>query len=718
MKKLKTIIFSLLTSGKYTGVQDEKDMDAVIRLIVLNITYTITSIMIAGIGVTDMRSGMVNQGLIELIIGFLIFLNLMLLRTELPFIVGGFIVIAVFGAFCGISIFLKDKSLSFSSLWMFSYPLMSIFTLGLPLGLLPAALLFAFIITGLFVPGISIDYTIADALMISGVYSFVFGLTAIYEYVRSIKDRWLSRQDSYMNMVFESSPDIILLLDKDGMLVYCADVFLKRTNIPSFADIRKVHYTEVFSLFCNPTQLDEIISRFSTAREEKKPLIFERTMDIGRDGNRRRYEISYTPMNDNEGDFQGAFVLFHDMTEIIEAKERNEQASMAKSNFLASMSHEIRTPLNAIIGMTTIAAGTNDTKRKDYCLTKINGASTHLLGIINDILDMSKIEEGKFELSCTEFDFSGMLQRVANIFEFRFAEKNQKFILNIDPLIPVRIITDEQRLAQVFTNLVSNAIKFTPDGGDVGIEAKRIDDGKDINACELELKVSDSGIGISKEQQKKLFKSFVQVDSSISRKFGGTGLGLAISKKIIELMQGDIRIESELDHGSVFIFTMKAEVPEQNAASAEADSDTAPDITGMDFRGKHILLAEDVEINREIVISFLENHNLEITEAEDGQQAFDKFSAEPEKFDLIFMDIHMPGVDGYESTRLIRAFEAGLRETSDYAAKRPNGITIVAMTANVFREDVEKCINSGMNSHIGKPLNINEVFEVLKKYLG
>ena len=717
--KIKGSLLSLLTSGKYTGVQDEKDMDAVIRLIVLNITYTITSIIIAGIGVIDMRGGMVNQGLLELITGFLIFLNLMLLRTELPFIVGGFVVIAVFGVFCGISIFMKDESMSFSSLWIYSYPLMSIFTLGLPLGILPALLLFAFILAGLFVPGLSGNsYTLTEALMIGGVYSFVFVLTAIYEYVRSIKDHWLSRQDSYMNMVFANSPDIILLLDKDGMLVYCAEVFLKKIHIPSFEDIRKVHYTEVFSLFCNPTQLEEVIGHFRAARTEKKPVVFERTMDLGREGNLRRYEIHYTPMNGDEGAFEGAFVLFHDMTEIFEAKERNEQANMAKSNFLASMSHEIRTPLNAIIGMTTIAASTGEAERKDYCLAKISGASTHLLGIINDILDMSKIEEGKFELSCTEFSFSAMLQRVAGIFEFRFAEKKQKFIIRTDPGIPSLVITDEQRLAQVITNLISNAVKFTPEEGVVGVEAKRIDNGKDPGSCELELRVSDTGIGISKEQQKKLFKSFVQVDSSISRKFGGTGLGLAISKKIIEMMRGDIRIESEPDHGSTFIFTIKAEVPGQSAAAAEADSGAAPDEAYADFHGERILLAEDVEINREIVLSFLENHNLEITEAEDGQQAFDKFSADPEKYDLIFMDIHMPGVNGYEATRLIRAFENQLREKSDYSVKRPDGIPIVAMTANVFREDVERCLAAGMNSHIGKPININEVFAALKKYLG
>jgi len=307
-----------------------------------------------------------------------------------------------------------------------------------------------------------------------------------------------------------------------------------------------------------------------------------------------------------------------------------------------------------------------------------------------------------------------MIERVVSIFEFRLGEKKQKLVINSDPSVPPRIVTDEQRLAQVITNLIGNAIKFTPDGGTITLSIRRIrqSGAKDEEFCTLEITVTDTGIGIPKEQQGKLFASFVQVDSSIARKFGGTGLGLAISKKIVELMNGGIRIESEESKGSSFIVTIRAKIPPASAVpavqTASAVSDTPPD-----YSGKCILLAEDVEINREIVITILEPLGIKVIEAEDGRKAYDLFRANPKAFDLIFMDIHMPGIDGYESSRLIRAFE----DEQEKQNKTRRRVPIVAMTANVFKEDVERCLAAGMDSHIGKPLDFHAVMAVLAKYL-
>jgi signal transduction histidine kinase/CheY-like chemotaxis protein len=535
-------------------------------------------------------------------------------------------------------------------------------------------------------------------------------LTAVYEYVRSSKERWLARQDSYINLVFDNSPDIIMLLDKNSSLIYCAKVFLQMAKIKNFDEIRKVNYEEVFDLFIDIETLNEITAYFNKSINEKKPIILERILDFSNEGRNRHYEIHFTPMYNDNGEFQGAFILFHDMTEVMDAKTRAEQGSRAKSSFLANMSHEIRTPMNAIIGMTNIAKGSNDLARKDYCLEKIESASVHLLGVINDILDMSKIEEDKFELSYTEFELSAMIQRVANIFEFRLGEKKQTLTVNLSPDLPQKIITDDQRLAQVITNLMGNAVKFTPEGGNITLSVRRLDD-EEPNYCTLEIIVKDTGIGIPKEQQSKLFASFVQVDSSIGRKFGGTGLGLAISKKIVELMNGKIWIESEKGNGASFIFTIRAEIGALETPELIADISAEKALGGgadeTDFHGKQILLAEDVEINREIVITILEPLGLKIIEAEDGQKAYDLFRADPDAFDLIFMDIHMPGVDGYESTRLIRAL----------APKKAKTVPIIAMTANVFREDIEHCRAAGMNDHIGKPLDFTAVTAMLKKYL-
>ncbi|MDR0330360.1 MAG: response regulator [Chitinispirillales bacterium] len=524
-----------------------------------------------------------------------------------------------------------------------------------------------------------------------------------------------------------------------------------------------------------------------------------------------------------------------------EAKERAENASKVKSQFLANMSHEIRTPMNAIIGMVSIGKSAQDAERKDYCLSKIQDASKHLLGVINDILDMSKIEANKFELSYADFSFEKMLQNVVNVMSFRVDEKKQTFKVYYDRAIPAMLVGDDQRISQVITNLLSNAVKFTPEGGAVSLRTnleKRLD-----NGCIVRVEVSDTGIGIKAEQQKKLFRSFQQADSHTARKYGGTGLGLAISKSIVEMMNGDIGVTSVAGSGATFHFTVflkyslvtadKAKtlgegvnmsnlriltvdddqdvldyftgvtkdfgvmrcdtalsgvealgmvdrygsyniyfidwkMPEMDGIELTAeirkkipDTENAvvilisaaeltlvelkakeagvdkflskplfpssivdaineslglhrvqqsegavSDITGI-FAGHRILLAEDVEINCEIVKSLLEPTGLDIDSAENGIQAVAKFLESPEKYDLIFMDVQMPEMDGLEATRRIRSMDTPLAKS----------IPIIAMTANVFKEDVDKCMAAGMNVHVGKPLNMDDVVGRLNKYL-
>ena len=389
------------------------------------------------------------------------------------------------------------------------------------------------------------------------------------------------------------------------------------------------------------------------------------------------------------------------------SKEKADAENRQKSVFLANMSHEILTPMNAIIGMTAIAEATDDPERVKYCLNKIDTASKHLLGIINDILDMSKIEADKLILSPTCFNFEDMLQKTVSFIDFRVNEHKQKLRVKTDGAIPPALIGDDQRVSQVIANLLSNAVKFTPDEGTITLETRFISE-KD-NVCRIQVSVSDTGIGISDEQKARLFRSFEQADAGTSRKFGGTGLGLAISRRIVEMMGGKLWVESAIGEGSTFTFEILLERcdganPDDLIKDKHDEKESEQDD---DFNGHTILLAEDVEINREIVKFLLEPTGIDIECAENGIRAVELFQAAPEKYELVFMDMQMPEMDGCEATRRIRALDIPAAGT----------IPIIAMTANAFKEDEEACLAAGMNAHLGKPLDINAVFDVLRKYI-
>jgi signal transduction histidine kinase/CheY-like chemotaxis protein len=431
--------------------------------------------------------------------------------------------------------------------------------------------------------------------------------------------------------------------------------------------------------------------------------------------------------------------------------QRAREASRAKSDFLSNMSQEIRTPMNAIIGMTTIGQRSTEFEVKDRCLGQIHDASNHLLGIINDILDMSKIEANKLTLSEVAFDLRGTIDMVTSVINFRAAEVNQSIEIVTDERLPAILIGDDQRLAQVITNLLSNAIKFSPEGSVIGLNTQLLDETDGF--CTIQTDVSDHGIGISEEQMSRLFKSFEQAESGISRNYGGTGLGLAISKRIVEAMGGRIWVTSKLNEGSTFSFTVKLRVSQEDAdetqdatvarqtrsnepprsavestirinaevadgATRETTVDTSEQPAGdtptakssfeegVDFSAYHILLVEDVEVNRTIVEALLEPTEVNIDEARNGREALELFTANPARYDLILMDVQMPEMDGYTATRGIRALDVPAART----------VPIIAMTANVFREDVEKALDAGMDAHIGKPIDLDELLKLMESF--
>ncbi|MDR1508216.1 MAG: transporter substrate-binding domain-containing protein [Synergistaceae bacterium] len=379
-----------------------------------------------------------------------------------------------------------------------------------------------------------------------------------------------------------------------------------------------------------------------------------------------------------------------------------EAAAKAKSDFLSNMSHEIRTPLNAIIGMTEIAEKAADIFQMRSCNARIKDASRYLLGLVTDILDMSKIEAGKMELYLQPFSFPSILEQVKELFLPRCKSKNIDFRLIYDQ-VPPFVNSDGQRLLQVLTNLISNAVKFTPENGRIDLTVRQIGEIDEKGVAALEFSVRDTGIGMSDEQQEKLFQAFQQGDSSIAARYGGTGLGLTISKRIVSLLGGDIHVSSTLDKGSTFTVTVPAQICEASEYAAQDPMSSE----NPNFEGRTLLLVEDVEINREIILTLMEPSGIRILEAENGNEAvkmFERFSSE---IDIVFMDIKMPFMNGFDAAAAIRS--SGLPGADT--------VPIIALTANAFQEDIDKAHAVGMNGHLSKPIDIDRVFAVMSKYL-
>ncbi|MDR3020023.1 MAG: response regulator [Treponema sp.] len=649
-------------------------------------------------------------------------------------------------------------------------------------------------------------------------------------------------RERYLALLLANSPSIILFLSQAGRIEFCTEYFIAKIGFNQSTKVLGHTLTEVISPFLDKPSHDKLLVQIENVMQTNNPAPFDITFCFNQNDEAEIFAGLLVPMRGDDQRSSGIMLMLHDITDLERSREEALAANHAKSLFLANMSHEIRTPMNAIIGMTAIGKSSTDSDRKDYSFNKIEDASKHLLRIINDILDMSKIEAGKFELSLNEFNNKKTLKQVVNVISFKVYEKRQKFSIYIDHGIPKMLIGDDQQLAQVITNLLGNAVKFTPEEGSINLETKFLSEQE--NVCTLQISIKDTGIGISPEQQARLFQPFQQAEAETTRKFGGTGLGLSISKSIVEMMGGKIWVESEEGAGSTFTFIIQAkrgndtktDVNLENVRVLAVDDDpyilewfketaqtfgtsfdTAenaeealsfvekngcyniyfidwkmPGIDGVELTKKlkarcgnpdnkvvimisavdlsvieeeakqagvdmflskplfrsdlediiinsiganqqqkiteqpddqitfsdyRILLAEDVEINREIVLALLEPTLLKIDCAENGREAVRMFTKNPDDYNMIFMDLQMPEMDGLEATRQIREFEKELMAKSSDSKILRKQIPIIALTANVFREDVEKCLAAGMNGHIGKPVVFDEVTGMLKKYL-
>ena len=384
--------------------------------------------------------------------------------------------------------------------------------------------------------------------------------------------------------------------------------------------------------------------------------------------------------------------------------EQAQAASKAKSTFLSNMSHDIRTPMNAIIGFTNIALHQDSVPEMHNCLKKIEESSDHLLSLLNDVLDISRIESGKVEFSPVPANITAVTDSVIEIVKGMILNRELNFEVHREPLQNPYVMTEPVRIREILVNILNNAVKFTKDGGTIRFDAGSRP-GADAQHIVICYRIKDTGIGMSEEFQKKLFDEFAQEENGVRTQYKGTGLGMPISKKYVELMGGTITVDSRKGVGTTFTVEIPMEL-----TNAEKVEKTKPFVQHNDLKGIKVLLAEDNDLNAELATILLEDLGMTVTRAADGQEVVDLFTEHPAgTYDIILMDIMMPKMDGHQAAKAIRAMYADRSDAEE--------IPIIALSANAFSEDVQASLDAGMNGHVSKPLNMEEVTKVIERNL-
>ncbi|MBA2675068.1 PAS domain S-box protein [Ramlibacter sp.] len=520
-------------------------------------------------------------------------------------------------------------------------------------------------------------------------------------------------QQQLLKAIVDSMSDGVYYKDLQGRYLGCNRAYAEHAGLRQ----EEVAGKTVDEMPFTPDRIARIRQRDEHVLQTLQPDRGEYWVESVHDGRRRLFESVVTPLCDDQGTPIGVLSSGRDITdrkqveeELRAAKEDAEEATRAKSEFLANMSHEIRTPMNAIIGLSHLSLKTELTPRQRDYIEKVQAAGQHLLRVINDILDLSKVEAGKLDLEFVEFDVAQLLETTCSLIGSVAQQKGLALLVELDPRVPRRLIGDPIRLGQVLLNLANNAVKFT-EAGEVAICVRPLE--ADEAETVLEFRVRDSGIGLTGEQMGRLFRNFSQADGSTTRRFGGTGLGLAISKRLAELMGGTAGVESELGRGSSFWFTARVGLARQRAQElVEADQGSSgpgpeqgdalpPGLAAI--RGARILLVEDNDINQMVAQALLEDAGLKVDIAENGAVALQKVRTGG--YDLVFMDMQMPVMDGLTATRELRKI-AGL-----------DRLPIVAMTANAMEQDLRSCLEAGMNDTVIKPIDPAAVWTALLRWI-
>jgi signal transduction histidine kinase/CheY-like chemotaxis protein/HPt (histidine-containing phosphotransfer) domain-containing protein len=540
----------------------------------------------------------------------------------------------------------------------------------------------------------------------------------------SAKDRHLAavinekaKQEKYFNLLLENTQEIMLLLDQDLHFIYCSKTFLYQAEISALELINDREFRDVFSRIADKASLEFLTNLLYRSIKERRAFAENQIMDIGMKGNPRHYTILLIPMENPEGDIQGMLVLFQDMTDVMKAKEQAEQANKAKSSFLARMSHEIRTPLNAILGLSEVELQNDIPNSTRLNLEKIYASGSLLLEIVNDILDISKIESGSFEIFSTGYEFASLINDTVQLNIMRIGSKPIEFKLEINETIPSRLYGDVVRVKQILNNLLSNAFKYT-DNGEVRLLISWERQGDDAR---LSFTVTDTGRGIKKEDLAKLFSEYTQFDTAANRRIEGTGLGLSITRGLVEKMAGTITVESEYLKGSTFRVTLLQGILDEKPVGRE----TVENLRNFRFiedRGRSrgntlirsympygkVLVVDDLRTNLDVMTGLLMPYGLKVDTAISGKEAIERVRLGEPGYDVIFMDHMMPGMDGTEATRNIRN-EIG----TDYARTVP----IIALTANAIAGSREMFLENGFNDFISKPIDIKRLDIVLNQWV-